>query len=32
MEADLRYWAKEYDTTIYELHDPKVEYLDDIEW
>ena len=32
MEADLRYWAKEYKTTIYELHDPKVEYPDDFEW
>ena len=32
MEADLRYWAKEYKTTIYELHDPKVEYPEDFEW
>ncbi len=32
MEDDLRYWAKEYKTSIYELHDPKIEYPDDFEW
>lgn len=32
MEADLQYWAKEYKTTIYGLHDPKVEYPEDFEW
>lgn len=32
MEAELRYWEKEYKTTIYELHDPNVEYPDDFEW
>ncbi|MCI9034555.1 MAG: hypothetical protein HFJ08_11020 [Lachnospiraceae bacterium] len=30
--VELRYWTTEYKTTIYELHDPKVEYPDDIEW
>ena len=32
MENDIRYWAKEYKTSIYELEDPKLEYPEDIEW
>lgn len=32
MEENLRYWAKEYNTSIYELEDPKLEYPDEIEW
>jgi len=32
MEADLRYWAKEYHTNIYELVEPRVEYPEDVEW
>lgn len=32
MEADLRYWAKEYHTTIYELEDPRLEYPEEIIW
>lgn len=32
MESDLRYWAKEYKTTIYELDDPRIEYPDNFEW
>lgn len=32
MEDDLRYWAKEYKTSIYELQDPNIEYPEDFEW
>lgn len=32
MEQNLKYWAKEYKTTIYELKDSKIEYPEDIEW
>ncbi len=32
MEQDLRYYAIEYKTSIYELHDPKLEYPEEIEW
>lgn len=32
MEEDLKYWAKEYKTTIYELEDPRIEYPEDFEW
>lgn len=32
MERDLRYWAREYHTSIYELEDPRVEYPEDVEW
>lgn len=32
LEADLKYWAKEYKTSIHELHDPKLQYPEEIEW
>ncbi|MDD3416923.1 MAG: hypothetical protein PHY47_23505 [Lachnospiraceae bacterium] len=32
MEQNLKYWAKEHKTTIYELKDPKLEYPEKIEW
>lgn len=32
MERDLQYWAKEYNTTIYELEDPGLQYPENIEW
>lgn len=32
MEADLAYWAKEYNTSMYELRDPKMNYPEEIEW
>ena len=32
MENDLKYWAKEYKTTIYEIEDPGLKYPEDIEW
>lgn len=32
MEQNLKYWAKEYKTSIYELEDPKLDYPDNIEW
>lgn len=32
LEEDLKYWAKEYNTSIYELELPDIEYPDDIEW
>lgn len=32
MEDDLKYWAKEYNTTIYDLSFPDFEYPEDIEW
>lgn len=32
MERDLKYAAKEYGVSVYELHDPKVEYPEDVEW
>ncbi len=32
MEQNLRYCAIEYKTSIYELHDPKLEYPEEIEW
>lgn len=32
MESDLKYWVKEYDTNIYELSDPSLEYPENIEW
>lgn len=32
MEESLRYWAKEYNTSIYELEDMRIEYPEDFEW
>lgn len=32
MEADLKYWAKEYKTSIYELEAPGLVYPEEIEW
>lgn len=32
MEEDLKYWANEYKTTIYELEDPRIEYPEEFEW
>lgn len=32
MEEDLKYWAKEYKTSIYELEDPGLVYPEEIEW
>ena len=32
MEADLKYWAKEYKTSIYELEDSGLVYPEEIEW
>lgn len=32
MEADLKYWAKHYKTSIYEIQDPDLKYPEDIEW
>lgn len=32
MEADLMYWAMEYNTSMYELRDPKLKYPEEIEW
>ncbi len=32
LEDDLKYWAKEYKTSIYEIEDPRVEYPENIEW
>ena len=32
MEQNLKYWAKEYNTNIYALEDPKLEYPEEIEW
>ncbi|MGI6333735.1 MAG: DUF6904 family protein [Saccharofermentanales bacterium] len=32
MEDDLKYWAKKYKTTIYELSDPNLEYPENFEW
>lgn len=32
MKRDLEYSAKEYKCSIYELHDPKLEYPENIEW
>lgn len=32
MERDLRFWAKEYKTSIYDLDDPALEYPEDIDW
>ncbi|MEG1958140.1 MAG: hypothetical protein RR071_10480 [Lachnospiraceae bacterium] len=32
MEQNLKYWAKEYKATIYELKDPTLEYPEEIEW
>ena len=32
MEEDLKYWAKEYKTSIYELEDPGLVYPEEMEW
>lgn len=32
LEADLKYSAKKYKTTIYDLEDPRIEYPEEIEW
>jgi len=32
MEENLKYWAKEYKTNIYELEDPKIEYPEEMDW
>lgn len=32
MKRDLEYSAKEYDCSFHELHDPKLEYPEEIEW
>jgi hypothetical protein len=32
MEQNLKYWAKEYKTSIYELKDPRLEYPEEMEW
>lgn len=32
MEDELKYWAKEYKTTIYNLQDPRIEYPEYFEW
>ena len=32
LERDLKYWAKEYKTNIYAVHDPKLVYPEHIEW
>lgn len=32
MEKDLKFWAKEYNTSIYELEDMRIEYPDDFDW
>lgn len=32
MEQEITYWAKEYDTSVHELRDPKMEYPEDILW
>lgn len=32
MEQNLKYWAKEYKTTIYALEDSKLEYPEEIDW
>ena len=32
MERDLKYAAMEYGVSVYELHDPRVEYPEDVEW
>lgn len=32
MELDLKYWSEEYDTSVYDLYDPKLEYPESIEW
>ncbi len=32
MEQNLKYWAKEYKTSLYSLTDPKLEYPEEIIW
>lgn len=32
LEESLRYWAKQYGTSIYELEDPRIKYPEDWEW
>lgn len=32
MEEDFRYWARKYNTNIYELQDPRIDYPEEIEW
>ena len=32
LENELNYWAKEYNTNIYELHNPNLEYPEEIDW
>lgn len=32
LETDLKYYAKMYGTSIYDLEDPNIEYPDEIEW
>ena len=31
-ERDLEYAAKEYGVSVHELHNPKLEYPEDVEW
>ena len=32
MRDEIWYWAMQYDTSIYNIRDPRVEYPDEIEW
>ena len=32
MERDIRYAAMEYGVSVHEIHDPRVEYPEDVEW
>lgn len=32
MEEELKYWAKEYNTSIYELDFPDLKYPKEFEW
>ena len=32
IESDLKYWAKKYKTSIYELEDPNIVYPEEFDW